>query len=59
MIFALFLTLVYRQSTITCIQPILTTVGKLDELNIRTNVLDGFMIPSRRTVFLGTSVTKK
>ena len=39
------------------IKPFSTTVGKLGELNVRTNVLVGFIIQSRRTVFLRTSVT--
>ena len=32
-------------------------MGKLGELNVRTYVLVNFMIPSRRTVILRTSVT--
>ena len=36
---------------------ILKTVGKLGELNVRTNVFVGFMIPPWRTVILRTSVT--
>ena len=38
-------------------KPILTTVGKFGELNVRTYVLVNFVTPSRRTVILRTSVT--
>ena len=38
-------------------KPILTTVGKFGELNVRTYVLVNFVSPSRRTVILRTSVT--
>ena len=38
-------------------KPILTTVGKLGELNVRTYVLVNFVTPSRRTEILRTSVT--
>ena len=41
----------------TCMKPILTTVGKFGELNVRTYVLVNFVSPSRRTVILRTSVT--
>ena len=49
--------LVYRHLLFACIKPILTSVGKLGELNVRTNVLVGFIIPSWRTVILRTSIT--
>ena len=39
------------------IKPFSTTVGKLGDLNVRTNVLVDFIKQSRRTVFLRTSVT--
>ena len=46
-----------QTSTFTCTKPILTTFGKLVELNVGTFVFVGFMTPSRRTVVLCTSVT--
>ena len=38
-------------------KPILTTVGKFGELNVRTYVLVNFVSPLRRTVILRKSVT--
>ena len=39
--------LVYKHLLFTCIKPILTTVGKLGELKVRTYVRVGFMTPLR------------
>ena len=39
-------------------KPILTTVGKFGELNVRTYVLVNFVSPSRRTVILRTIILK-